>query len=85
MDVLIVMVPPPYVEDETIWVDFVAIGRISNGEMPQLNFRVAFQFGATLPAKRTAIVRAANAAAAAYEAAHDVTLPAVTGIEILGI
>ncbi len=84
MDVLIMMVPPPYVEGATIWCNFIAIGR-ANGTVLALNFRVAFVFGTTLAAKRTAIIQAARDARDAYATAHNLTLPAVTNIEILGI
>ncbi len=85
MDVLITMSPPAYVEGETIWVPFVAIGR-SPGQAPlALEFRVAFAFGTTLAQKRTGIIMAAGQARAAYEAAHGLSLPAVASIEILGI
>lgn len=85
MDVLIELLPPPYIEGATIWCNFIAIGRAAGFAPLAISFRVAFQFGLTLAQQRTGIINAARAARDAYATAHNVTLPAVTNIEILGV
>jgi hypothetical protein len=85
MDVLIELLPPPYIEGSTIWCTFVAIGRVNGSPPLLLTFRLAYQFGTTLAQKQTAIKNAAAAARDAYATAHGVTLPAVASIEILGV
>lgn len=85
MDVLIMPAGAPYVEGTSIFVPFVAIGRVPGVAPLALNFRVAYAFGATLAQKQTAIINAAKAARDAYGAAHSLTFPAVAGIEVIGI
>jgi hypothetical protein len=85
VEVLIALLPPPYVEGTTIWCDFVAIARLPNGTVPSLRFRVAYQFGLTLAQQRTGIINAATQAKNNYATAHGITFPAVNSIEILGI
>lgn len=85
MDVLITMGGAPYIEDGAVYVPFVAIGHVAGYPPLRLSFRVAYQWGATLAQKRTAILNAAAQARDAYEAAHGQNLPAVDRLEVLGI